>query len=298
MVQREIFPLIQPAGYTQLGQNAAFIIGNKFYNVIFSGDASKLVGSHSLKFGGQYRMNRLSSFRPQNPGGNYTFSPAWTTLNFNGGQGGDAIASMLLGSLSGGQVRQVPSLSVQVPYAALFIQDDWRVNHRLTVNAGLRWDRDSPMTEKWDRASWWDPTVKLPLTVPGLGPFYGGVVFAGRYNEFGDKTRGISDMPWTNFQPRLGAAYKLTEKLVVRSGFGLIYAPTVGYWFNTNTVGALSFDSATSVTSSIDGGRTPYATLANPFPDGFILPQNGAAGTMTLVGTSITTRFRNRKMPY
>ena len=297
-IQREIFPLIQPSGYTQLGQNAAFIIGNKFYNVVFSGDASKLIGSHTLKLGGQYRMNRLSSFRPQNPGGNYTFSAAWTTLNFNGGQGGDAIASMLLGLPSGGQVRQVPSLSVQVPYEGLFIQDDWRVNHRLTVNAGLRWDRDGAMTEKWDRASWWDPTVKLPLNVPGLGPFYGGVVFAGRYNQFHDNTRGISDMPWTNFQPRLGAAYKLTEKLVVRSGFGLIYAPTVGYGFNSNTVGALSFDSATSVTSSIDGGRTPYATLANPFPDGFITPQNGSAGVMTLVGTSITTRFRNRKMPY
>ena len=68
VIQREIFPLVQPSGYSQLGQNTAFIIGNKFYNVIFSGDASKLVGSHTIKFGGQYRLNRLSSFRPQKPG--------------------------------------------------------------------------------------------------------------------------------------------------------------------------------------------------------------------------------------
>src|SRR5205807_8665006 len=133
---------------------------------------------------------------------------------------------------------------------------------------------------------------KLPLTVPGLGPFTGGVVFAGAYNKTGDNRRGTSDMPWTNFAPRLGLAFKASEKLVVRSGFGIVYAPTTGIGPNASNVGALGFHSNTGVATSIDGGRTPYATLSNPFPDGFNLPENGSRGLLTFVGDSVATRFR------
>ncbi len=131
-----------------------------------------------------------------------------------------------------------------------------------------------------------------------MGPFSGGIVFAGRYNEFGESERGIGDLPWTNFSPRAGLAFKVTERLVLRSGFGILFNPTTGNGPNPTKTGSISFNSTTSVTSSIDGGRTPYATLNDPFPDGFIVPVNGADGFLTGVGQALTVNFRDRNMPY
>jgi hypothetical protein len=296
--QFPIFPRVDATGYSSLGTDASWIIGNKFYNVIAGGDASRLIGSHTIKFGGAYRLNRVSNFRPVDPNGNYSFNQVWTRRNFASGAGGNSIASMLLGYPTGGVLRTEPSLSLQVRYSALFFQDDWRVNNRLTLNLGMRWERDGPLTEKWDRASWFDTSQRLPLEVPGMGPFFGGLVFAGRYNEFGDSERGIGDLPWTNFSPRAGLAFKVTERLVVRSGFGMFFNPTTGNGPNPTKTGSISFNSSTSVTSSIDGGRTPYATLNDPFPDGFIVPVNAADGLLTSAGQALTVNFRDRYMPY
>jgi len=292
--QYDIFPLVTPSGYSQLGANAWWIIGNKFKTYTWQGDASKLVGNHTLKFGGVYRLDRVSNFRAVNPGGRYSFSEGWTRKIYNKGGGGDAIASMLLGLPSGGQMRFEPALSEQVPYAALFIQDDWRVTNKFTLNLGLRWEADWPLTEKWDRASSWCSECKLPLQVPGYGDFYGGIRFANRDGA----PRGIKDLDWVNFAPRIGLAYKVTDKMVIRSGFGVFFAPTTGHGPNTTQAGALSYNAITNISSSIDGGRTPYATLSDPWPDGFNYPKNGADGLMTFVGDSISINSRDDVMPY
>ncbi len=296
--QFRIHPRVNPTGYNQLGTNGSWIIGNKFYNIIFSGDASRLIGNHTVKFGGTYRLNRVSNFRPVDPNGQYAFNMNWTRQKFNGGSGGDGIATMLLGLPTGGQLRTEPSLSEQVKYGALYFQDDWRVNNKLTVNMGLRWETDRALTEKWDRASWYNTGIPLPLEVPGFGTFFGGIEFAGRHNQFGNSERGIVDLPYMNFSPRLGFAYKLSDRIVLRSGFGMFYNPTTGNGPNPTKAGALSFNSQTGIPSSIDGGRTPYATLQDPFPDGFIVPLNGSDGEMTNVGSGISTNFRDRYMPY
>src|SRR5437879_5345199 len=150
-VQIPMFPRIEPAGYTPLGGNATWIIGNKFETYTGTGDATRLVGSHSIKTGGVYRLNRVSNFRPNSPAGLFSFNESWTRDSFNSNRGGNTIASMLLGLMSGGRIQYEPQPALQVPYVGFYFQDDWRVNKRLTLNLGLRWDADRPLTERLAR---------------------------------------------------------------------------------------------------------------------------------------------------
>jgi hypothetical protein len=294
--QLPIFPTVTVDGYSPLGPDSVFVIGNKFETHTWTGDASRLIGTHTLKIGGTWRLNRASIFRPSNPNGGYSFNDSWTRRFFNRTGGGDSIASMLLGLPSGGNMRSEPALSLQVPYAAFYIQDDWRLTSRLTLNLGLRWDADFPQTERFDRASWFDLHARLPLQVPGFQPFQGGLVFAGSRTP--GAPRGIKDFDRNNFAPRVGLAYKLTDKLVLRTGAGVFYSPTTGNGPSATSAGALGFNAITPVNASIDGGRTPYATMRNPFPDGFIAPENGKNGLLTFVGQSITANLRFDRVPY
>ncbi len=294
--QFPIFPTVAVAGYSQLGPEAGYIIGNKFETHTWTGDAAKLLGTHTIKLGGTYRLNRVSNSRPNNPNGNYTFNDVFTRRFFNRAGGGDAMAAMLLGLASGGQMRSEPVLALQVAYGALYVQDDWRVSDRLTLNFGLRWDADFPQTERFDRASWFDLNAQIPLQAPGFGPLYGGLVFAGSRTP--GAPRGIKDLDKNNFAPRLGLAYKVTNRLVLRSGAGFFYSPTTGFGPNATNAGALGFNSITPYTASIDGNRTPYTTLSNPFPDGFLPAENGQNGLLTFVGQAVNGNFRYDRVPY
>jgi hypothetical protein len=181
-----------------------------------------------------------------------------------------------------------------VPYYGFYLQDDWRVSKRLTLNLGLRWDSDRPMTERFNRLSFFNFNAPLPVQVSGLPQLHGGLEFVGRDGN----PRGVKNPDDNNFAPRVGFAYRITDRFVMRSGFGIFYSPTTGTGPNATTVGALTFDAATSVTTSIDGGRTPYTTLSNPFPDGFVQPTNGSQGLLSLLGQSVNAQFRNDRTPY
>jgi hypothetical protein len=292
--QFAMFPRIEPAGYTSLGGNATWIIGNKFETYTAIGDATRLFGGHTVKFGGVYRLNRVSNFRPNAPAGIYTFNEGWTREVFNGNRGGNSIASMLLGLMSGGRMQYEPQPALQVVYGGLYFQDDWRLSERLTLNLGLRWDSDRPLTERFDRTSWFDYSAALPLQVPGLPPLEGGLVFANRNGT----PRGQKDPDNNNFAPRVGFAFKLTRNLVIRSGFGIFYSPTTGIGPNATNSGGISYNSVTNVTTSIDGGRTPFTRLSDPFPQGFNKAANGSEGLLTFIGQSINGVARFDRVPY
>jgi hypothetical protein len=293
-VQIPMFPRFEPAGYTPLGGNATWVIGNKFETYTGTGDATRLVGSHSIKTGGVYRLNRVSNFRPNAPAGLFSFNESWTRDSFNSNRGGNTIASMLLGLMSGGRMQYEPQPAIQVPYIGVYFQDDWRVNQRLTLNLGIRWDSDRPLTERFDRTSWFDFNAPLPIQVPGLPPLHGGLVFANRNGT----PRGQKDPDNNNFAPRVGLAYKVSNHFVLRSGFGVFYSPTTGIGPNATNSGGISYNAITNITTSIDGGRTPFTTLSNPFPQGFNQPANGADGLLTFIGQSINGVARFDPVPY
>ncbi len=292
--QFAVFPYIQPQGFADLGPNATFIIGNKFEDYTWSGDASKLVGGHTIKIGGVYRENRASSFRPNSPAGNFSFNTEWTKQTYNGNVGGNPMASMLLGLPSAGQIQYQPALAIEVPYYGFYVQDDWRVTSRLTLNMGLRWDAEEPMTERFNRLAFFNFNAPLPVQVNGVPPLHGGLEFVGRDGN----PRGLKNFDSTDFAPRFGLAYRVSNKLVMRSGFGIFYAPTTGTGPGGPSVGALTYNAQTAVTTSIDGGRTPYTSISNPFPDGFVEPTNGTQGLLSLLGQSINAQDRGDRTPY
>ncbi|MGH9937669.1 MAG: TonB-dependent receptor domain-containing protein, partial [Blastocatellia bacterium] len=298
------FPLIAITGFQQLGSPAVWVIDNKFETHTLTGDATRVVGNHTFKLGGQYRLNRVSTFRPSAPSGQYAFSEGWTRELFNGNYGGNSVASLLLGLPAAGGINTEPALALQVKYFGVYLQDDWRVNDRLTLNLGLRYDADLPLTERFDRTSWFDFDASLPLNVTaapaGIDPgefksrLRGGLVYANRDGA----PRGNKDADLNNFAPRIGLAYKLTNRFVVRSGFGVFFNPTTGIGPGTGTVGAIGFNDQTTVVTTNDGGRTPATTLANPFPNGFVRASNGVDGLLTQVGQAINAQVRGDVTPY
>jgi hypothetical protein len=294
VAQFHIFPRIEPSGYSELGGNTFWIIRNAFETYNLNASASRVLGKHTIKFGGTHRLNRVAVRQPISPSGQYAFDNAWTRSFFNRGTGGDAIASMLLGLPAAGEFRQEPFLSTQVRYIAFYLQDDWRVTSRLTVNMGLRWDSDRPLTERFDRASWFDPAAVLPIQVPGIGQIRGGVVFPGRDSN----PRGIRNSDNNNFAPRLGLAYRITNRLLIRTGGGIMYTGISGDGPSSGRIGAVGFNARNTVNSSLDGGRTPFATLSDPFPRGLVSATNGSEGLLTSIGTSLPAIIRSDRIPY
>ncbi len=296
--QFPVFPRVQVADFQQMGNNAFWYIGNKFESHTWVGDMSRLFGDHTIKFGGVFRLNRVSNHRPADPAGFYQFNRNWTRERFNRGSQGNSVASMLLGHMNGGRIRFEPALSQQTPYWGFYIQDDWRFSDRLTLNMGLRWDQDRPITEKYNRAGWFDFSATQPnlvFDIPGLQrQVLGGLRFAG----VDGNPRHIKNYDNNNIAPRLGVAYKLTEKLVIRTGAGIFFNPTTGFGPGTATAGAVSFNSLSPIIGSQDGGRTPFTDVGDPFPLGFIAPSNGTEGLATFLGQSPAAIVRTDRTPY
>ena len=298
--QTAVFPTIAVSGYPNLGpssnDNQATDI--RYYSHSFTADASRVAGAHTIKLGASYRSYRASVFRPTWPSGFFQFNEGFTRETFDGNRGGHSIASLLLGLPYGqpnaGGIGYEPSLEFQVPYEGVYAEDTWRLSSRLVLNLGLRWDSDRPLTERQDRTSWFDFHAPLPLEVPGMAPLHGGLVFAGRNGA----PRGHKDADNNNFAPRLGVAYKVLPNLVIRSGFGLMYGITTGFGPNSGNTGALSFNALTDYVSTIDGGRTPFTTLSNPFPNGFNTPANGGNGLLTFIGQDLPAIVRYDRTPY
>ena len=292
------FPTVAVGGFSGLGPSgSAAVTDAKFENHAGSADVIRVFGSHTVKFGGTLRINRASLFQSASGAGVFNFSEGFTQASSNKSGGGSAVASLLLGlpfvsgSVTAGGAGYEPALAIQTRYGGLFVQDDWRVSRRLTLNLGLRWDSDRPLTERFDRTSWFD--FNATVAVPGLPLLRGGLVQAGKNGA----PRGNKDADSNNFGPRIGIAYGVTPHFVVRSGFGLMYSPALDNFPNAANTGAIGFNAFTDYISTTNGG-SPYTTLSNPFPSGFATPVNGADGLRTFIGQSVNAQVRSDRTPY
>src|SRR5207248_1899542 len=173
----------------------------------------------------------------------------------NATQNGLGMASILLGA---GNIRVSPGFQLRLAlaqqYYALYSQNDWRVNDRLTLNLGLRWDVQPGPTERYNRFSSIDLNSKEPLFgTPGEILFPGNTV----------SKRNLWQTDYTNFSPRLGAAYQLNNAMVLRGGYGLTYVPS-----NTGFNDGPGFYGAASFTGSSIGnpyGSSPAGVVIGPF---------------------------------
>lgn len=289
------FPAFNPSGYLSIGNGGPDYRHSAYetYSLLFSN--SKISGSHFLKFGFEGRLLRVNNGEAQAFDGNFSFSPGLTqgpdptkaTLT-----GGNSLASMLLGLGSGTMTRNSKIADTESLYYAWYFGDDWKLNSRLTVNLGVRYEIQVPRTERHDRMNYFDPDVPSPLAGPaGIPGLKGGIVFVGT-NGVGRRQFPIR---WGNVAPRLGFAYQLTRRTILRGGAGIFFAgsPTTA----GGVIGNFGYRTDTPFVGSQDG-LTPYSYLSNPFPNGLLQPTGSSQGLLTAVGTAIQEPLPNATVPY
>lgn len=252
---------------------------------------SKVWGRHSVRFGWEGNISRYNVQNPQSGfGTNATTSPGFvfdrrfTQQNVNATVGsqagsGDPMASMLLGYFATANYSINIAYAMQQLYMAPFVQDDWRANNKLTLNLGVRWDYESPFTERHNRIiSTFCTTCVNPLqaSVSGI-TLNGGLQFVNSSNRYPYQ----SDLH--NWQPRLGAAYQVTPTMVVRAGFGIIFFNTLETPFSSGYSQSTSYTYAAN--AAVSG--TAINTMTNPFPTGVTLPTGNSLGLATSLGQNV-----------
>lgn len=277
LTQRAAFPTIGVTGFTGLANSP--LIADVGHTYVLQTNVSHQRGKHVFKTGADLRLLYGNFFRNTNPSGSFSFSNAWS----NGPSAltpvtnsGFPMASLLLG-LGGGSLANNNGVSILNKYSGFFFQDDYRATTKLTLNLGLRYEYETPRTERYNRATrGFDYTSASPLKVPGINSV-GGLVYAG----VNGLDRGIYNPDRNNFAPRIGFAYNMAQKMVVRGGYALHYMPVVG------SVDPVGYSTTTSVVTSQDG-VTPKDRLSNPFPAGLAPATGNSLGLATLLGQNIS----------
>ena len=131
----------------------------------YLGSMTKIIGGHTIKAGAEFRKIQENYYQPNLPGGSFTFNRKQTGLNplSSSSSQGDGLASALLGFGSSGTVTIDYPTAQSAGYAGAYINDDWRVSRKLTLNFGLRWDADIPRTDRFNRINWLDLSAPAPI---------------------------------------------------------------------------------------------------------------------------------------
>ncbi len=240
-------------------------------------------GAHDLKFGFDGRMHRTSYTQPGTPGGYFDFDFSGTS-EFPASGGGDAFASFMTGvggPSSWGQYEIPNYVSTQSFQIGGFVQDNWKFNRKLTLNIGLRYDVNTPRSERYNRMNGFDPSVVSPITAPGLGTLYGGEIF------MSPSDRNNFNTDYGDIGPRIGFAYEVFNKTVIRGGYGIFFSTVKGGASGTGALGWQGYDEITNwYPLDPSNGATPYGRLSNPFPTGVKLPPGNSLGLLNDVGYS------------
>jgi hypothetical protein len=286
--------------------------GTYYYNNFYTWAANltHIRGNHTLKFGTEYWILQDADGSIGNQPDFDFNNTNWTRQNNanSGGTGvGSSFASFLLGLPNGGNEPFNANGFYSQHFAAFFAQDDWRVSRKLTVNAGLRWDVQTPVTERYNRlTSQFDLTQLNPVSAAAQAAYGailanpanagntgvqtlaqilpasafkvpGVVLFAGVNGQ----SRGYSNPDWHEWQPRAGFAYQLGPNSVIRGGVGRFVQASY------DRGGQNGFSRTTSLIASQDNYITPYDTLANPFRGGIQLPTGASLGPLTNLGATV-----------
>ncbi|MBM3746006.1 MAG: TonB-dependent receptor [Acidobacteria bacterium] len=260
---------------------------------------NQLVGRHTLKFGADYRLIRWNDFNPGEYGpGTFTFNSVFTRSDpersTTSDTSGTAMASLLLGLPASGGLGYVSPLSLQSHYLGAFLQDDIKLTPKLTLNLGLRYEVETPFTERYDRISYgFDEKAAVPVSVPGM-EIRGGILFVNQ----GGLPRRQGKVDRNNFGPRFGFAYAVRPKTVFRGGYGVFFSSGIVNQQDQDPVRIRSFDATTQYVASIDGNRKPFTTISDPFPNGLSQPTGTQLGLATELGNSIEFLDPNRTLPY
>jgi hypothetical protein len=243
------------------GLNSADITTRPTY--VFNDMITWVKGRHTIKFGGEYRSIQGNVHNGGNESGSFNFDPQQTGLPTVPGSG-NAIASFLLGAVHDANV-DLRSVGASYPRQKAYIWhvgDTWKVTSKLSVNYGVRWDKFTPSREKYDNSSFLDFGPN-----PGAGGRPGRLAFAG--NKWGSASAGrpYPEQDWNGgYGPRIGVAYGLNDKTVIRTGYGIFYTQA----FYPGWGGGISQEGLNNQGASVGttglGGLDPAFYLDQGFP--------------------------------
>jgi hypothetical protein len=296
------FPRIDVNGVTSLGQATFTDLIIIPMNHQFNASVTKTTARHTFKAGMDYRKLLINFLQLGQPSGQYSFDTRWTQLdpNQSSSTAGFGMASLLLGIPSGGSMSHDPTPASASSYWGWYFEDTWKMMPKLTVTLGLRYELDVPRTERYDRYAFFELDKPSPLAgkVPA-NSFFDGSKLVGAMNFTTSDNRRQAPTDKNNWGPRIGLAYRLGNKTVVRSAYGIYYSPSaLQAAGHTGTAGMDGFSSSTSFVTSLDG-RIPTTFLDNPFPNGFNFPTGRALGGSTFLGQGISASlFLDDASPY
>lgn len=277
---------------------------------VLQANFTKLAGTHNLKFGADARIYR--GFENRFP---FAVSP---DLNFNNvytrgpldnspaAPLGQELASMLLG-VPAGEMQLAANYAMQSMYYGLYLQDDWKVGRTLTINLGLRYEKETPITERYNRlVANFDSTTPNPVNDQARANYanspipeipvssfqaLGGLTFT----NAGGLGRNPFTTPNNNFLPRVGVSWQVRPQTVIRAGYGIFF-DLVG--LNRTAANQTGFSQSTPIQTSLESGLTFVANTANPFPTGLIPPLGAAGGLATNLGQGYAAYIPNRVNGY
>ncbi len=295
------------SSYESLGDTAGDSTPYDSFQIF--GDVVKTHGSHTLKAGTDLRLLRESAISFGNSSGRYEFRPDWTRGpldNSSSAPIGQDLAGFLLGLPTGGQFDLNTTRTNQTKYMSFFLQDDWRARSSLTLNLGLRYERDFGETERYNRAlAGFNPAAAQPIAAAAMAAYAKAPIdqippaqfnVAGGYTFASPDRRQIYNTSTGYFSPRLGFAWtpgKLGGRTVLRGGFGMFVFP-----LGVPSIFQDGFSQSSSFVPSQNSLLTPFSTLSNPFPTGIQQPTGSSLGAATFLGRSLNFQATNPHNPY
>jgi hypothetical protein len=291
------FPYVTVKGFLGFGESS---IGNgqNSHTLAYQPSLTHIAGRHTIRIGLDARWQQYAN--PVNGASDtFGFTNGWTQHYYNSAEApgvtsGNSIASMLLGYMDNGSDTNPVEPFYSQHYYALWVQDDFKLTPKLTLNLGLRYDILGPRTDRFNRLNYtFNGTAVNPvnsqITNPALlngKQVLGGIEFAG----VNGNPRGAFATNYGDIQPRAGIAYAIDAKTSVRAGFGMMYINTEAT--NSN----VGFSATTNYTNSLDNGVTPYGHLSDPFSS-FVKPTGSSLGYLTGLGGSFSFTNPNYRIP-
>jgi hypothetical protein len=297
------FPEIVDGSYPQMGLGSYVLRNN--HSAVYSVTPSftKIVNSWTLKFGGEYD-DILYNFTQPYKASLYFSSNATTFSTPCDGTGcptvptgivnGSAAASFLMGAADGGigsgqYTSGDPTEALKNGVWAVYSQNDWKATRKLTINLGARWEFQGPLTDRYNRLSQFNLYGTNETGTAGLYQFSG----------VGGDPRGQTNNDWKNIAPRVGFAYRLGEKTVIRSAYGISYQMITGVGSGASGFGSDGFSSPAYVQIRPASGLD---ILQNPFNNAYSaggVTANANPMNPVLLGQNVTAIIRNdNAIPY
>jgi TonB dependent receptor len=284
------FPYITASGFISLG-SASQGWSDVTHTLAYQPNITVVRGQHTMRAGFDMRLEQYANPHGQSENTlGFTSNFSQHYYNFSEAPGyssGNAIASMLLGYPNSGAVSVPIESFYSQHYYAAWMQDDWKIAPKLTLNLGVRYDLLGPRIERHNRMDYvFNPTVTNPVSsqitnLPNGSAILGGLEFAG----VNGNPRGAFSRNMLDIQPRIGFAYAINDRMSIRGGVGEMYQLTE---IADSTTG---FNSSTQYTNSLNNGLTPYTSttgqgLSNPIPN-VIAPIGSSLGYLTGLGSAM-----------